>query len=391
MGMQTPARVAWFVTGSQDLYGEAALQQVAENSSQVVDALNRSGNLPVPLVCKPVVTSADSVRQICEAANADANCLGLVCWMHTFSPAKMWIAGLSCLRKPLAHLHTQFNRDIPWSTIDMDFMNLNQSAHGGREFGYICTRMRKPRKVIVGHFQDQHVQQRLAAWLRAATGWAELQNLKVARLGDNMRQVAVTEGDKVEAQLRLGMEVNGYGMGDLVERIQQVSDGEVDRLVAEYDDQYELAETLRPSGSRHAALRYAASVELGLRSFLEAGPFQAFTDTFENLHGLQQLPGLAVQRLMADGYGFGAEGDWKHAALVRTLKVMAAGLPGGTSFMEDYTYHFDPQGPKVLGRTCWRFVPRWPRRNLPVKSIPWGLAARATRCDSCLILKRDRP
>ncbi len=333
------------------------MRQVAEDSRHVVEALNASGNLPFPLVFQPVVTSADSVLQVCQAANADPECLGLVCWMHTFSPAKMWIAGLSRLRKPLAHLHTQFNRDIPWSTIDMDFMNLNQSAHGGREFGYICTRMKKPRKVIVGHYQDSQVQQRLAAWMRATAGWAELQGLKVARLGDNMRQVAVTEGDKVEAQMRLGVEVNGYGMGDLVERMNEVSDADIDRLVGEYDERYEMAESLRANGPRRSDLRYSARIELGLRNFLEAGSFRAFTDTFENLHGMEQLPGLAVQRLMADGYGFGAEGDWKHAALVRTLKVMADGLPGGTSFMEDYTYHLDPQGPKVLGAHMLEICP----------------------------------
>lgn len=350
-------RQAWFITGSQHLYGPQALQQVAENSRRVVDALNASAALPVPLVLKPVVTTADSILQVCREANADPACLGIVCWMHTFSPAKMWIAGLKCLHKPLAHLHTQFNRDIPWSTIDMDFMNLNQAAHGDREFGYICTRMRKPRTVIVGHYQEATVQAQLAAWLRAALGWAELQSMKVARFGDNMRQVAVTEGDKVEAQMQLGVAVNGYGVGDLVQRIDGVTDAEIDRLVAEYDQQYEMAESLRPAGARRSDLRYAARTELGLRAFLTDGSFQAFTDTFEDLHGLQQLPGLAVQRLMADGYGFGAEGDWKHAALVRTLKVMAAGLPGGTSFMEDYTYHFDPQGPKVLGAHMLEICP----------------------------------
>ncbi len=350
-------RQAWFITGSQHLYGEQALQQVAENSRRVVDALNASGKLPVPLVFKPVVTTAESILQVCRDANADSTCLGLVCWMHTFSPAKMWIAGLGCLRKPLAHLHTQFNRDIPWATIDMDFMNLNQSAHGDREFGYICTRMRKTRKVIVGHYEDTAVHARLAAWLRAAAGWAELQGMKVARFGDNMRQVAVTEGDKVEAQIRLGVEVNGYGMGDLLQRIDAVAESEIDHLVAQYDAQYEMAESLRPAGARRLELRYAARTELGLRAFLTEGSFHAFTDTFEDLHGLRQLPGLAVQRLMADGYGFGAEGDWKHAALVRTLKAMAVGLPGGTSFMEDYTYHLDPQGPKVLGAHMLEICP----------------------------------
>jgi L-arabinose isomerase len=277
--------------------------------------------------------------------------------MHTFSPAKMWIAGLSALQKPMAHLHTQFNRDLPWSTIDMDFMNLNQAAHGDREFGFICTRMGKPRKVVVGHWQDIEVHDRLAAWMRAAVGLHEMRHLKIARLGDNMRQVAVTEGDKVEAQIRFGVEVNGYGVGELTKRIGEVSDAEIDRLVGEYDRQYVMSDVLQPGADRREALRYAARTELGLRAFLDSGPFFAFTDTFEDLVGLEQLPGLAVQRLMADGYGFGAEGDWKSAALGRVMKVMAAGLDGGTSFMEDYTYHLDPRGPKVLGAHMLEICP----------------------------------
>jgi L-arabinose isomerase len=339
----------WFVTGSQHLYGPAALAQVAENSRQVVAGLNASSALPLPVVFKPIVTTPESILAVCREANAAPQCAGLICWMHTFSPAKMWIAGLTALDKPMLHLHTQFNRDLPWATIDMDFMNLNQAAHGDREFGYICTRMRKPRKVVVGHWQEPDVHQRLAAWMRAAAGLGEMRNLKVARLGDNMRQVAVTEGDKVEAQMRLGVQVNGYGVGDLVKRIGEVADADVDRVVAEYDAQYAMAQSLRPGGDRRAALRYAARAELGLRAFLDSVGAKAFTDTFEDLYGLDQLPGLAVQRLMADGYGFGAEGDWKTAALVRVVKRMAAGLPGGTSFMEDYTYHLDPAGPKVLG------------------------------------------
>ncbi len=269
--------------------------------------------------------------------------------MHTFSPAKMWIAGLTALQKPFVHLHTQFNRDLPWATIDMDFMNLNQAAHGDREFGFICSRMKKPRKVVVGHWQDAEVQDRIAAWMRAAAGAAEIRSLKVARLGDNMRQVAVTEGDKVEAQMRLGVEVNGYGISELAKRMAEVSDAEVDRLVGKYEHEYTLAASLKSGGDHRASLNYAARLELGLRHLLDSGGFRAFTDTFEDLHGLMQLPGLAVQRLMADGYGFGAEGDWKTAALGRAMKVMAQGLPGGTSFMEDYTYHLDPAAPLVLG------------------------------------------
>ncbi len=347
----------WLVTGSQYLYGDDVLAQVAANSRQVAEGLNVSGSLPIRVVFKPVVTTPESITQLCREANASANCIGLVCWMHTFSPAKMWIAGLLALTKPLVHLHTQFNADLPWATIDMDFMNLNQSAHGDREFGYICTRIRKPRKVVVGHWQDAEVQDRLAAWIRAAVALHDMRGLKIARLGDNMRQVAVTEGDKVEAQVQLGIEVNGYGVGDLVTRIQEISTAAVDGLVAEYDDTYVMADVLRPGGERRESLRCAARGELGLRSFLDSVGAAAFTDTFENLHGLDQLPGLAVQRLMAGGYGFGAEGDWKTAALVRALKAMSTDLPGGTSFMEDYTYHFHRDGCQVLGAHMLEICP----------------------------------
>ncbi|MCX7426667.1 MAG: L-arabinose isomerase [Planctomycetia bacterium] len=347
----------WFVTGSQELYGEDVLAQVAANSRQVVDGLNGSRRLPVRLVHKPLVATADAITRVCREANASANCIGLVCWMHTFSPAKMWIAGLLALEKPLAHLHTQFNRDLPWATIDMDFMNLNQSAHGDREFGFICTRLRKPRKVVVGHWREADVEDRLAAWMRGAVGVHEMRNLKVARFGDNMRQVAVTEGDKVEAQVRFGVEVNGYAVGDLAARLRDAGDTEVDRLLAEYDQRYAMADCLRPGGPRRAALAYAARTELGLRAFLEEVGATAFTDSFQDLYGLDQLPGIAVQRLMADGYGFGAEGDWKTAALARAMKTMAAGLEGGTSFMEDYTYDLDPAGPKVLGAHMLEICP----------------------------------
>ncbi len=347
----------WFVTGSQHLYGEEALKQVAENSRQVVEGLNASQQIPVRVVFKPVVTTPESILGMCREANAESNCIGLICWMHTFSPAKMWIAGLKVLNKPLAHLHTQFNRDLPWSTIDMDFMNLNQAAHGDREFGFICTRMCIPRKVVVGHWQQADVQDQLAAWMRAAAGASEMRGLRVARFGDNMRQVAVTEGDKVEAQMRLGTQVNSYGVGDLVASIRDVPDSSVDDLVAEYDRSYDMAPPLQPGGDRRASLQYAARTELGLRAFLDTGGFKAFTDTFEDLHGLQQLPGIAVQRLMHDGYGFGAEGDWKTAALVRAIKVMAAGREQGTTFMEDYTYHFHPDGPRVLGAHMLEICP----------------------------------
>ncbi len=339
----------WFVTGSQHLYGDDILKKVAEHAKTIVESLSRSNNIPVKVIYKPVLTAPDAILHVCLEANNSPDCIGLITWMHTFSPSKMWISGLKVLNKPFVHLHTQFNRDIPWSEIDMDFMNLNQSAHGGREFGFICTRMGKIRKVIVGHWQEESVQQKLAVWMRAACAWQDLQNLKIARFGDNMREVAVTEGDKVEAQIRFGYSVYGYGIGDLVTRINAVSDAQIDQIIEEYEDKYLVTEAARKNGDTHDALREAARIEVGMRGFLQDGGFKAFTTTFEDLHGLKQLPGLAAQRLMADGYGFGAEGDWKTAALVRAMKVMSSGLPGGTSFMEDYTYHLDPAGRKVLG------------------------------------------
>jgi L-arabinose isomerase len=340
---------AWFVTGSQHLYGPDTLNSVAEHSQTIAHSLGQAKQIPVKLIFKPVMTTPEAIYDLCQEANTARNCIGLITWMHTFSPAKMWIAGLQALQKPLAHLHTQYNRDLPWSTIDMDFMNLNQSAHGDREFGFGVTRMRLNRKVIVGFWQDEDVLGELGVWTRAACAWHDAHRLKVARFGDNMRDVAVTEGDKVEAQMRLRYSVKGYGVGDLADRVQQVSDHESQKLAAEYEEAYAVAEPLRAGGPRHSSLREAARIELGLRHFLEDGGFKAFTDTFEDLHGLEQLPGIAVQRLMADGYGFGAEGDWKTAALVRAMKVMSAGLNGGTSFMEDYTYHLRNGSGKVLG------------------------------------------
>jgi L-arabinose isomerase len=340
---------AWFVTGSQHLYGPETLRQVDKDSKEIAQALSQSKQVPVKVVFKPVLTTPEAIYDICTKANTTPNCVGLITWMHTFSPAKMWIAGLKALSKPFVHLHTQFNRDIPWAEIDMDFMNLNQSAHGGREFGFICTRMRRNRKVIVGHWQDAQVQAELGVWARAACAWHDAQGAKLVRFGDNMREVAVTEGDKVEAQKQLGYSVYGYGVGDLVARVNKVTEKAIDRLTAEYEATYKLTKLTGEDGKKRDALREAARIELGLRGFLKEGNFKAFTTNFEDLHGLKQLPGLAVQRLMADGYGFGAEGDWKTAALVRAMKVMAAGLRGGTSFMEDYTYHLDPAGPKVLG------------------------------------------
>ncbi|HUL53259.1 MAG TPA: L-arabinose isomerase [Opitutaceae bacterium] len=346
-----PTPEIWFVTGSQHLYGPGPLKQVAANSKKIAYALGASKRIPLKVVFKALLTTPDEIRALCLDANHDANCAGLILWMHTFSPSKMWIGGLSALRKPFVHLHTQFNRDLPWGDIDMDFMNLNQAAHGDREAGFIHTRLRLNRKVVVGHWEDPEVQDRLGAWMRAARAWHDLQGAKFARFGDNMRQVAVTEGDKVAAELRFGFAVNGYGVGDLVAKTSDaaIDIKAIDKLCAEYEDRYSVAKELRAGGARHEALRYGARIEVGLRHFLEEGGFKGFTTTFEDLHGLRQLPGLAVQRLMADGYGFGAEGDWKTCALLRAMKVMGADLKGGTSFMEDYTYHLDPRGHQVLG------------------------------------------
>jgi L-arabinose isomerase len=339
----------WFVTGSQHLYGPKTLEEVATHSKEIAAALGASAHVPVKVVFKPMLTTPDAIRDLCLEANSTKGCVGLVTWMHTFSPAKMWIAGLSLLKKPFLHLHTQYGREIPWSTIDMDFMNLNQSAHGDREFGFIGSRMRLNRKVVVGHWQDDEVQKEIGVWVRAACAWADSQNMKVARFGDNMRDVAVTEGNKVSAQIQLGYDVYGYGIGDLVKLVNEASDADVDKLIQAYMDEYDVVEELRPGGAKHASLKDGARIEIGLRNFLSAGNFKAFTDTFEDLHGTAQLPGLAVQRLMRDGYGFGGEGDWKTSALVRSMKVMNVGQTGGVSFMEDYTYHFSKTGDKVLG------------------------------------------
>ena len=342
-------RELWLVAGAQELYGAGVLGTVAEHVREVAAALDAAADVPVRVRDRGVAVSDRSIRRICLDANADDACVGLVIWMHTFSPAKMWIAGLSSLRKPLLHLHTQFDRRLPWAEIDMDFMNLNQSAHGDRELGFMQTRIGLRRKTVVGHWADPVVVRRIGAWARAACGSHELARLSVARFGDNMRHVAVTEGDKVEAQLRLGVAVNGYGIGELEHAFSDVPDAEVDALVDEYDQRYDVSVPLRERGDRRSSLRDAARIEVGLREVLAAGGFGAFTDTFEDLGTLPQLPGIAVQRLMADGYGFGAEGDWKTAALLRAAKVMAAGLPGGTSFMEDYTYDLAPGDGRVLG------------------------------------------
>ena len=367
----------WFVTGSQHLYGEETLRQVAEHSQTIARALDTSANIPVRVVFQPVVKTPDEIYQLCQAANTAPNCIGIVAWMHTFSPAKMWIRGLQSLQKPMCHLHTQFNRDIPWGEIDMDFMNLNQSAHGDREFGFMMSRLRMSRKVVVGHWQDPQVHERLSIWMRAAAARFDWQGAKFARFGDNMRQVAVTEGDKVEAEMKFGYSVNGYGVGDLAKYIHDVTDAEVEKLTAEYDATYQLAAPLRKGGDAHGSLREAARIEIGMRQFLENGGFKGYTDTFEDLHGLVQLPGIASQRLMAEGYGFGAEGDWKTAALVRAAKVMAAGLPGGNSFMEDYTYHFDPQNRLVLGAHMLEICPSIASGQPTCEIHPLGIGGKA--------------
>lgn len=347
----------WFVVGSQELYGPETLLKVAEHAAIMGKGFNEASQIPVKVVTKDTLKSPKQVLDLCLEANSNKNCIGIITWMHTFSPAKMWIGGLSILNKPLCHLHTQYNAEIPWATIDMDFMNLNQSAHGDREFGFMMSRMRKKRKVIVGHWQEERVLTKLGNWTRVALGWNELQNLKVARIGDNMREVAVTEGDKVEAQLRFGMSVNGYDSSDVTKHIEKVTDAQLADLLAVYEASYNLTPSLLEGGAQRRSLVDAAKIELGLRAFLEEGGFGAFTDTFENLGVWKQLPGIATQRLMADGYGFGGEGDWKTAAMVRALKVMNVGLEGGTSFMEDYTYHFTPQKSYVLGSHMLEICP----------------------------------
>ncbi len=348
---------AWFVTGSQSLYGPETLRKVAAHSQEMAKALNGLASIPVRVVFKPVMTTPEGIAQLCLEANSAEKCIGLITWCHTFSPSKMWINGLTVLRKPVVHLHTQYNRDIPWDSIDMDFMNLNQAAHGDREHGFIMSRLRMNRKVVVGHWREPEVQEELGVWSRAAAAWHDWQGARFARFGDNMREVAVTEGDKVSAQIQFGYSVNGYGVGELARKTQEVSDARIDRLAAAYEEQYAMAADLRKAGARHSSVREAARIELGLRALLEADNYKGFTTTFEDLHGLIQLPGLAVQRLMAEGYGFGAEGDWKTCALVRAMKVMAAGLPQGTSFMEDYTYHLAPGGAKVLGAHMLEICP----------------------------------
>lgn len=367
----------WFVTGSQHLYGPQALKQVAANSQEITNALDHTGTIPVNVVFKPVIKTPAEATALCQEANNAANCIGLITWCHTFSPSKMWINGLKLLRKPIAHLHTQHNRDIPWSSIDMDFMNLNQAAHGDREHGFIMSRMRLNRKVVVGFWQDTAVQQQLGAWSRAAAAWHDWQGAKFCRFGDNMREVAVTEGDKVAAQMQFGYSVNGYGVGDLVKCVNSATDRDIDRLITEYEAMYVVGPKLARKGPMRQSLREAARIEIGLRTFLKTGGFRGFTTTFEDLHGLAQLPGIAAQRLMAEGYGFAAEGDWKTCALVRAMKVMATGLKGGTSFMEDYTYHLNPKRGLVLGAHMLEICPSIAKGKPSCEVHPLGIGGKA--------------
>ncbi|MAO64938.1 MAG: L-arabinose isomerase [Balneola sp.] len=367
----------WFVTGSQHLYGEETLKQVEVHSQKVAAGLNERSNTPADIVFKTVLTTSEAIKTLMLEANSDPKCIGLITWMHTFSPSKMWIAGLKALNKPFVHLHTQFNRDIPWNEIDMDFMNLNQSAHGGREFGFINAAMGIDRKVIAGHWQDSEVISELDTWIRAAIGKHELENLKVARFGDNMRNVAVTEGDKVSAQLQFGLDVRGFGVGDLVEYVKAVSDSDLKDLLRAYNEEYKISKEDGASEAFGHSIKEAARIELGIKAFLDEGGFGAFTTTFEDLHGLEQLPGISAQRLMQQGYGFAAEGDWKTAALVRITKKMAEGLKGGTSFMEDYTYHFNPDKPQVLGAHMLEICPSITNSKASLEVHPLGIGGKA--------------
>lgn len=366
----------WFVTGSQHLYGEEALKQVASNARKIAGALDESDEIPVRVKFLPVLTSPSDITKLMQEVNVAENVIGVITWMHTFSPAKMWINGLKILKKPIVHLHTQFNRDIPWDSIDMDFMNLNQSAHGGREYGFMLSRMRKNRKVVVGHWMEKVVKEKLGNWSRAAAAWYDWQGMKLARFGDNMRQVAVTEGDKVEAELKFGYSVSGFGIGDLVQSVNSVNDKRIKQQIESYTEEYKFSEDLKEGGPGYQNLYESARIELGMTDFLIAGDFKAFTTNFEDLHGLKQLPGMAVQRLMAAGYGFGAEGDWKTAALVRAMKVMNSGIQGGTSFMEDYTYHFNPESMKVLGAHMLEVCPTIGSGDLSLEVHPLGIGGK---------------
>lgn len=369
-------REVWFLTGSQDLYGEETLAQVADQSQEVARALDASSDVPVKVVWKPVLKDSVAIRRAMLDANGDDNVLGVVTWMHTFSPAKMWIAGLDALRKPLLHLHTQANVELPWDDIDMDFMNLNQAAHGDREYAYIATRLGVARTTVVGHVSNPAVTRRVGTWVRGAAGWAATHELKLVRFGDNMRNVAVTEGDKTEAELRFGVSVNTHGVNELAAAVDAVEEAAIDKVVAEYEEKYDVAPELRAGAERHDSLRYAARQEIALEGFLEAAGAKAFTTNFEDLGTLRQLPGLAVQRLMEKGYGFGAEGDWKTAVLVRAAKVMGLGLPGGASLMEDYTYDLTPGSELILGAHMLEVCPSLTTATPRIEVHPLGIGGK---------------
>jgi L-arabinose isomerase len=338
----------WLVTGSQDLYGPGVLKQVAANSQSIAAGLTASDKISVKIVAQDTVKSPSEILAVCQAANSNPNCVGLILWMHTFSPAKMWISGLRALSKPYMHLHTQFNAELPFAEINMNFMNLNQSAHGDREFGHVSTRLRQERKVVVGHWATESVQKQIDSWCRVAMGWYASQNLKVARFGDNMRQVAVTDGDKVSAQITFGYEVHAYGLGDLQKVVDAITDEQVAAQIEIYKNEYDVNPAIFADEHQYQMLKNEARLELGMLKFLTDGGFGAFTNCFENLTGLTNLPGLATQRLMNAGFGYGGEGDWKTAAMVHICKVISKGRVGGSSFMEDYTYHF---GGAALGGT----------------------------------------
>lgn len=368
----------WFAAGSQDLYGDECLAKVAEHSRKIADALNQSGLLPYSLVWKPTLIDNTSIRRLFNEANSDENCAGVITWMHTFSPAKSWILGLKEFRKPLLHFHTQFNQEIPYDTIDMDFMNENQSAHGDREYGHMVTRMEIPRKVTMGHWSDKNVQERIAGWMRTAVGIMESSHIRVVRVADNMRNVAVTEGDKVEAQIKFGWEVDAYPVNEIADYVKDVAEGEMNTLVEEYYDKYEILAEGRDEKEfrRHVAVQ--AGIEIGFERFLKEKDYQAIVTHFGDLGALKQLPGLAIQRLMEKGYGFGAEGDWKTAAMVRLMKVMTQGMKDakGTSFMEDYTYNLVPGKEGILQAHMLEVCPTIAEGPIGIKVCPLSMGDR---------------
>ena len=367
----------WFVCGSQHLYGPEALAQVEEGARTVAEGLAKDGRLVLPIHFAGIATTSDEIADVCRRASADPECGGMIIWMHTFSPAKMWIRGLSQLTKPLLHLHTQLNAALPWDAIDMDYMNLHQAAHGDREAGFMHSRLRLNRKVVVGHWTDAEVQGKIDSWMRAARAWDDWQGARFCRFGDNMRNVAVTEGDKVGAEMAFGFTVDGYGVGDLVDVMAGVSEADVEAVLADYEASYDLVPALQVGGARRDALVDAARQECAFTAFLEDGGFKGFCHTFEDLHGLLQLPGLAPQRLMAKGYGFAGEGDWKTPALVRAMKVMGHGLSGACSFMEDYTYDMVPGAERVLGAHMLEICPTIAETKPQLEIHPLGIGGKA--------------